>query len=156
MTVIARRVAATPARTAAETWLTIVDLIAPSDGTARRELTAIGGVAACLIADEAMRQTPIVVWGVGPLLRVYCLYDEDAITGDEASEGTLGWCPTEGDWSMSLPCPDADLSWVQEALKRVTLRVTARGPSDTVPPDSSDDRGSLTEAEIDVQAFLRP
>jgi hypothetical protein len=39
-----------------------------------------------LIAAEAMRDSPIVVHGVGPRLRVYCLYDDEAILGEGVSD----------------------------------------------------------------------
>ena len=38
MTVVARRIRATPERGASDAWQVIVDLIAPKDGAARREL----------------------------------------------------------------------------------------------------------------------
>ena len=44
MTVVARRVVASPVRTATETWAVIIDILAPRDGAARKELAGIGGV----------------------------------------------------------------------------------------------------------------
>ena len=41
MTVVARRIRATPERGASDAWQLIVDLIAPKDGTARSELLGI-------------------------------------------------------------------------------------------------------------------
>lgn len=69
-TVVVRRIAATPARPAAEAWGVIVDLLAPPGSIARQELDRAGGVAMSLIAAEAMRDSPIVVHGVGSRLRL--------------------------------------------------------------------------------------
>ena len=38
-----------------------------------------------------MRNSPVVVHGVGPRLRVYCVYDEDAILEEGVSEEPLAW-----------------------------------------------------------------
>ena len=157
MTIVARRITATPARSATETWEVILDLLASdSNSLAREELLAISGIACSLIADEAMKTAPIVVYGSGPRVRVYCLYDEDAITGDNAKEDALSFNATEGDWYMSLPCYAADLTWVQEALKKLSNRITARDMATDV--DIEKDRGNPTakDAEIDKEAFLRP
>lgn len=127
MSVIARRIVASPVRTASEVWQIIVDLIAPADGSeARSELGAVAGVGCSLIAAESMRTAPIVVSGVGPRVRIYCLYDDDAIIGERANEGALPVDITAGDWLMSLPCPTEDLSWVQTALIKHSRHVTAR------------------------------
>src|SRR6266536_2943872 len=140
-TVVARRVAATPARSAADAWRVIVSLVAPAGSEARQELDRVGGVAMSLIADEAMRDSPIEVVGVGPRLRIYCLYDTEAILGEGASEGPLAICPTDGSWLMSLPCPKEDLDWVQEALSRVSTRVTARDLKEATSPEPQNETG---------------
>lgn len=155
-TIVVRRVAATPARSAAEAWVIIADIVAPRGSAARQELDRVAGIGMSLVAAEAMRDSPIVVQGAGPRLRVYCLYDDEAILGEGASEDPLSWCPTEGDWAMSLPCLPEDLSWVQAALSRVSTRITARdqaeaGSSETNSPSKErDDLGP-----VDVEAFLR-
>jgi hypothetical protein len=115
VTVIARRFRANPARTAGQTWEAITDLVC-GDDKAKAEFLHVAGVAASLIADEALRQSAIVVAGTGPRLRVYCLYDEDALDGEDANEDPLSWSPTEAGWKTYLPCPTADLSWVSAAL----------------------------------------
>jgi hypothetical protein len=99
MTVLARIVRATPYRHADEAWDIIVSLLAPSGGRARDELMRVAGVATSLIASEAPKDHKIVVWGSGPRVRVSCSYGEDAITGDNANEGSLPRSPTDGDWS---------------------------------------------------------
>ena len=157
-TVIARRVAATPVRPAAEAWDIIVGLITLEGTPARAELASVSGAGMSLVAAEAMREAPIVVWGVGPRLRVYAVYDEDAILGEGLSEDPLTWCPTDGEWAMSLPCPKEDLNWVQASLARSSKRVTARDLSEAVPEEATDGAKRTTEPRgtVDLEAFLRP
>ena len=158
-TVVVRRIRATPGRPAALAWEVIANLLAASGSNARRELDLVAGISSSLIAAEAMRNSPAVVHGVGPRLRLYCVYDEDSLTSEESSEELLAWCPTDGDWAMSLPCPDDDLAWVQEALASLTARITARGWDEPVPADEAvhqvKDSGIHTR-EIDVEAYWRP
>jgi hypothetical protein len=103
MTVVARTFCSIPKRSALDTWAAIVDLLAPRAGSdSRRELDSVAGIASSLITREAMT-APIVVYGCGPRVRIYCVYNEDAITGDAASENKLAFDATDGDWHMSLP-----------------------------------------------------
>lgn len=156
--VVARRVVATPVRAAAEAWDLIVGLIALPGTAARAELAAVAGVGMSLLAAEAMRDEPIVVWGVGPRLRIYAIYDEDAILRENVSEEPLTWCPTDGEWQISLPCPHEDLTWVQATLARSSSRVTARELGAAVPDERSDGVAQTTEPKgsVDLEAFLRP
>lgn len=155
MTVVVRRIIATPARSASTAWATIVDLLAPDqDSDARKELESVAGVASSLISDEAFKNAPSVVYGSGPRVRIYCLYDEESITGDNASESALAFVPTNGDWRMSLPCPTDDLDWVQNTLKKLSSRITARDVNDAVADENSKSQSSSTSLEIDREAFL--
>jgi hypothetical protein len=158
VTVVSRRVAATPARSAAAAWTLIVDLIAPKGTAARAELDGLAGIGMAIVASEAMRESPLVVRGSGPLLRIYCVYDERAILGEGLSEDPLPWCPIDGDWAMSLPCPAEDLSWVQPALTRISTRVTARNLAEQAPASEVAQQGqeAVNLGDIDTEAFLRP
>jgi hypothetical protein len=155
MTVLARVVRATPFRPAGEAWEVIVGLLAPDGGAARDELMKIAGVATSLIAAEAPKDDKIVVWGGGPLVRVSCVYDDDAITGDNANETKLARSPTDGDWRMSLPCAEEDLTWVQAALAKKSARITARKFGEKLDTDADEGESAAT-ATIDKEAFLRP
>ena len=155
MTTIARRVIAEPVRLASETWKTILDLLAPeSDNKARGELLAIIGIASSLIADETIKDSPIVVSGVGPRIRIYGLYGEDAIVGDDANESDLATSPLTGEWTMSLPCHQEDIEWIQSALKKWSTHVKARDMS--LPLDDTETEASGKSASINLEAFLRP
>jgi hypothetical protein len=100
----------------------------------------------------------IVVWGVGPRLRVYAVHDEDAMLGENVFEDPLTWCPTDGEWAMSLPCPKEDLSWVQASLARSSKRVTVRELGAAALDEPSDGAEWTTQAHgsVDLEAFLRP
>lgn len=157
-TIVVRRIAATPARPAIEAWRIILGLLAPLDTAAWKELERVGGLVTAMIAAEAMRESPIVVYGVGSRLRVYCVYDDDAILGEDVTEDSLSWCPTDGDWAMSLPCPSDDLAWMEPALARITSRVTVRDLAEAAPAESEGQtRKSSDElGPVDVEAFLKP
>jgi hypothetical protein len=156
MTVVARRIKATPARSASEAWLVIVNLLAPRASAARDELLRVEGIASSLIASLAMKDAPIVAYGHGPRVRIYCLYDDDAASGDQADEGQLAACPTEGDWSLSLPAPTEDLAWASKALSSRSSRVTTRDMSDSVTDQDGEENQKTAITAIDMEAFFRP
>src|SRR5262245_44019029 len=105
MSIVARHVASTSARTAVETWAKVTELFVLAVGSAvRKDVDRAVGVACAAIASEVTKDAPIVIWGVGPRVRVYCIFDEDAVTGDGVHEDALTSCPTDGDWKMSIPC----------------------------------------------------
>lgn len=157
MGAIARRVRSTPFRTASETWTTIIGLVAVSESGAAQELERVRGVCASVIASEAPGNAPIIVSGVGDQVRIYCLFGDEAVVGDNASESPLAWDPTNGDWAMSLPCDADDLEWIRETLSKGSLHVTARDSKEaslgTTSNGSSADR--VTGA-VDREAFFRP
>jgi hypothetical protein len=157
MTVLGRHVRATPYRSADEAWEVIVGLLAPGDEAARDELVSVGGVASSLIASEAVKNDSIVVYGAGPRVQVYCLYDEEAVGGERANEQKLPKSPTDGDWSLSLPCPAEDLLWVTEALAKRSTRVTARKLGEAVDANAGKSEGKVnTAVTVDKEAFFRP
>jgi len=157
MTVIARTVASSPARRPVETWTVIMNLIAPNQGGARQELEKLSGIAACMISSETTKDDPIVIWGHGPRIRIYCLFGEDAITGDGVNEEPLPACPTEGAWAMSLPCPPEDLSWINEELRKVSTHVTARATGEPVEAgDTLEGSSQQASSKIDFESFLKP
>ena len=142
-------------------------LLAPDPTSpARRDLDAVAGVACSLITDEALKDDALVVHGVGPRLRVYCLYGDDAIEGDSVNEGALSFVLTDGDWRMSLPCPDEDLPWVQRSLAKASTRVTARALGEAAEGEARDAgaqggaanghaAGAADSSTVNLDAFLR-
>jgi len=155
MTVIVRRVVAAPVRPASNTWALITDLLAPNRGSARTDLQTVSGVASALIASETPKDYPIVIWGEGPRIRIYCLFGEDALAADDKDEDPFANCPTNGDWHLSLPCTEEDLSWVQEELERVANRVSARKLGEPVE-ETEDTARNQESLQVNKDAFLRP
>ena len=154
-TVVRRTFRSTPSRDALATWIAIVDMLTQdSGGEARAELIAVEGIAACVIADHAPSDTPIVVTCDGPRTRIYCLYDEDAIDGSDANENLLGFDPLKGGWRVSLPCQAEDLSWVQNALSELSSRITARELGAAVPDDESLKANKEQSLVLDTKRFL--
>ncbi len=135
-TVLARRVASTPVRTAVRTWDRIVGIIAPDpDSAARKELAKVAGTACASIGSEAPKDAPIVIWAGGPRVRVYCLFDDDAITQDGLNEDALPASPTEGNWRMSIPFLADDVAWAGKSLAAASSRISARSVDDEVETD---------------------
>ncbi len=156
MTTVARRAfRSTPHRDAAATWVAIVDLLvaASANKSAKSELLAVTGTAASLIADQSPKTTPIVVTCDGPRTRIYCLYDDDAIDGSDASEDVFGFDPLKGDWSVSLPCHEDELDWVQKSLARNSPRITARKDGDNTAADG-DSKAAAQSLTLDPKGFL--
>jgi hypothetical protein len=156
-TVIARRIVSTPVRSVSETWATICQLLAPDlASAARRELSAVQGVASSSIASEATKDAAIVVWGGGPRARIYTVFDDDAITNDGVNEDAFPRSPTAGDWRMSIPCPPEDVAWMRAQLAQLSSRVFAR-PLDEDVAEDEDTRGGASHAmKINVGEFMKP
>ena len=155
-TVIVRRVASTPTRTAAQTWEKIAGILAPdpnSDG--RKELAKASGVACASISSEATGDAAIILWGNGPRVRVYCVFDEDAITAEGVNEDALSKLPTEGDWKMSIPCQPEDVKWSNGALTAVSSHISARSLEDDLEDDAAGPVSSPHSVTINVKEFLK-
>lgn len=162
VSVVARTVASIPQRTASETWRVIVDLIAPdSESDARRDLDAVEGVVCSLITDEALADDALLVYGAGPRVRIYAAYGDDAVSGDRVQESALSFVATADGWQVSLPCPEADLTWVKRSLARVSTRVHARElgadveDSRAARDDGASADPSLAASVVDLESFLR-
>lgn len=153
MSTVARRVAATPARTATNTWSVIIKLLSKEGSTGSAELAAIEGLAASLITDEAFRNAPVTVSGSGPQVRIYCVYGEDAVDADGVNENVLAFDATEGDWAMSLPCNAENLEWVTSELSKKSTRITARDPANE--SEATKTATAANAVQIDMEAFLR-
>lgn len=155
-TLLARRVASTPVRTAAQTWATIVEIVAPDpQSAARKELAKAAGVACASISSEATKDAPIVVWDGGPRVRVYCVFDEDAITQEGINEDALPRSPTEGDWKMSIPCLPEDVKWSHAKLVSVSSKISGRSVDEDVEDDQTATAASTPSIDINLGEFLK-
>ena len=155
-TVITRLFASTPQRTAGTTWTAIISILAPDkSGSAYAELVKIAGVAASLIASEAPANDAIYVYGNGPQVRLYCLFGDDAVSGDGVNEEAFSEAPTEGDWRMSLPCLAEDLAWTQKTLKSLSSRITARAVGEDMEYEKTKNAQGSTALVLDLKEFLK-
>lgn len=142
MSVIARSIVSTPERSTSSTWEFITDLICQSNESSTQEFKAVAGLAAACISEEAFNNHALVVISQGPRLRVYCLYGDDAISGDKRKEEALSWKPIEGEWKAYLPCTEEDFDWIKTALATKSPRFFAYNIVDGLPSDSEDNKNS--------------
>lgn len=156
MSTVARNFASIPERSASETWTAIIAILAPdSSSSAHAELKSVSGVLNSIITRETCQGAPIVVHGgPGPRVRVYCTHGEDAIAGEGTNEATLTTTPTQGNWKMSVPCPEDDLGWISDELRKKSSRITAREMSSLVDEDDESERADETQ-EVNLEAYLR-
>lgn len=117
MTVITRNFSASPQRTASEVWTVIIETIAANNEKIQNTLKTISGIASSIIADETPESDAITVIGSGPRLRIYCIYGENAISG-ENSESVLSWNIFESEWQIYFPVRKEDLEWTSRELKQ--------------------------------------
>lgn len=155
MTVVSRRITATPARSASAAWDVIVDMVAPSAGPARSELQSIAGIASTVISDEALKSDACVVYGSGPRLRIYCVYNDDALSSENINESALTFVPTDEPWHMSLPCLPEDVSWITDALRKKSTHVVARAIGTDVEDEQSEKASAVGQAVVNREAFFR-
>jgi hypothetical protein len=156
-TVLARRVASTPLRTASQTWAKITEILAPDPASsARAELLKAAGVACSSISSEATRDAAIVVRGAGPRVRIYCVFDNDAITGDDVTEDALPRSPMDGDWRMSIPCLPEDVAWSSKQLASMSPRISARAMDEDVEEEDAGSNTATPALTINAAEFLKP
>ena len=154
-TVISRKFRSSPFRNTHDTWMAIVELLTGGKSTeARKTLVAVAGVAASCIADHSPESAPIIITCDGPRTRIYCLYDEDALDGADAQEGTLGFDALNGDWAVSIPCHKDELSWVIDALAAHSTRITARDMDSGLATDEKA-ASSDTSLALDLEGFMK-
>ena len=157
-TVIARRIRATPERLSSDAWQLITDLLVPNhDSDVLAEFNAIAGIGALCVENEALKGSPLVVRGAGPQVRVYCLYGDDAITGDQASETPLPSIPTVEEWQVSLPVLAEDMEWiVKDFAKKGIIRITVRDSTEPVAAsDREEQTNQASSLRINEETFRR-
>jgi hypothetical protein len=153
--VASRTFVSTPKRDAGATWTAIVDFLTrKQECPARTELLSISGIAASLIADQAPKDDAIVITCDGPRTRIYCIYDDDAITESDANEDPIGFDPLRGNWCLSLPCLKDDLAWVQNALRKCSARITARELGDNIAEQDKSETRQENILTLDPKGFL--
>ena len=88
-------------------------------------------------------------------MRVYCVFDDDAITNDGVNEDPLPKSPTEGDWRMSIPCLSEDVEWSRGKLTAVSSRISARSVDEDVADDKAAADAAAPAIGINLGEFLK-
>jgi hypothetical protein len=133
MSTVARRFLASPVRLSSAAWEAISRVICQGDERAAAEFAKISGIASSLINDQIFKDNPLILKNEGPRLRVYCIYGEDAVSGDDKNEDSLSWKPTAKDWHAFLPCSDEEYSEMKGLLKVKSAKFTLYNIEDGVP-----------------------
>lgn len=154
MTVVARRFLARPVRHASAAWAAITDCVCKSNAQSRKEFEKVKGVASALIASDILQEHPLVIIGSGPRVRIYCLYDEDAISGDDKNEDTFGWDPSEGDWTAYLPCLTEEFDFFKAELAKKTDRILCYD-SELGIADEEESSSKYRSLTIDIEGYRR-
>ncbi|HEX8817014.1 MAG TPA: hypothetical protein VF753_16075 [Terriglobales bacterium] len=116
---VRRDISSIPHRSASETWQRVVDLVTGPGSRDAQQLRSAAGVMGSIITDEHPARRAIMLEGVGPQLRIYLRYGMKAL--EEGSKvDSLTWNPTEGDWTMHVPCDDENIAWVKKSLAACT------------------------------------
>jgi hypothetical protein len=150
MTVIGRRVASVPVRTASETWDAICELLTAAGDPARADLRRAADLVSMLIAEEYTSTAPIVVSGAGPQIRIYTLHGDDAIGADDDVTPVRGYL-TRGKWEVSLPAGEIDLEYAMNAVAQLP-RIRVRELSSALPTTGAAAGAGVT---IDAEALAK-
>jgi len=154
MSVISRRVISNPERTTIETWEKITNIICHSSDKAKKEFVLVSNVVGSLLSEEFMKDYPMTVKGTGAQLRVYCLYGEDAITGEDANEDELSWDIVAGNWTVYLPCSSEELSFYEKSLSSLSDNFKVYDFSEGIDKeDYNSNVNKQADFTIDKEAF---
>lgn len=119
---VRRDVSSIPHRSGGETWQRIIDLVTGRGSNDVQQLKNAAGVMGSIITDEHPARRAIMVEGVGPQLRIYCVYGMNAIE-EGGKVDPLTWNPTAGDWTMHVPCDAENIDWVKQSLSKTSPRI---------------------------------
>lgn len=143
---IRRDIASIPERSASETWQRIIDLVTSGKSTDVQQLKAAAGVMGSIITDEHPAVRPILLEGVGPQLRIYCSYGMNAIEQGSKVD-SLNWNPTDGDWTMHVPCDAENIDWVKKSLAGTSSRIKV---FDVADEDRADEEQQQASAKSEI------
>jgi hypothetical protein len=146
---IRRDVSSIPQRSAAETWQRIIDLVTGPGSKDAQQLKDAASVMASIITDEHPASRAFMVEGVGPQLRIYCRFGMKAIEeGDDVD--ALTWNPTEGEWTMHVPCDAENIDWVKASLSRTSPRMKVFDVEETDRAEEQQDRAAKSTDDLTV------
>lgn len=143
---VRRDISSIPERSASETWQRITDLVTGKGSVDAQQLKSAAGVMGSIITDEHPAARPILLEGAGPQLRIYCAYGMDAIEMGTKVD-SLNWNPTDGDWTMHVPCDAENLDWVRKSLAGSSPRIKA---FDVADEDRAEDEEQKASAKSEI------
>lgn len=144
---VRRDIASIPLRCAAETWARYKVLVTGTGSEDVPQFDAAASVMASLITDEAFRERPLTLTGVGDRLVVYLSHGREALEAGEQVD-RLGWNPTAGDWCLYVPCPEEQYDWAKKALAARAPRFAVLRPEEEIREEAS--RVSTRKVAVDV------
>ena len=126
-----RDIASVPLRSGEATWAAITDLISGPDTVDMAQLPAAASIMAMLISEEIHSEEPLTLVGASVRVVIYCAFGSDAlIMGEEIDPLPVN--PTDGDWTLYVPCPESDLDWATKTLcaraPRIVLHEAGKAP----------------------------
>lgn len=145
---VRRDISSIPHRSASETWQLIIDLVTRPGSGDVQQLKAAAGVMGSIITDEHPARRAIILEGVGPQLRIYCRYGMKAVEESGAVD-SLTWNPTDGDWTMHVPCDAENMDWVKKSLAATSQRIKVFDVEETERADE-EEKAAKTAASITV------
>jgi hypothetical protein len=117
-------------------------------------LLAVTGIAAQLISTENIKDYPIISAGSGSRVRIYCVYDEEALDEDNANEAAFAFDPTASDWKVSIPVGAEDVAWSKAELSKHSARITVREKTEEFGGEDKEESSS-SALKVDLTAFLK-
>lgn len=146
-TVVTRKFAASPVHPAAEVWTAMIKAIANDNDQIKAELNSVVGIAASIIAERTPASFPITIIGSGSRLRLYCLYDDDAVSED-IHEDPISWNLFESDWRVHFPAAKSDLDWINKILEEKGSHFVAYLTGEKIKGD--EDTSGSTPAQLTI------
>ena len=115
------------------------------------QLSAAASVMATLLTEDIYADHPLTLKGKAVRLVIYGAYGTDAISLEDPDP--LQQNPTEGDWTLFVPCPDEDLDWTRETLAKRAPRIRVHAVDET-PAEIAEEKAEATHAfAIDWEAI---
>jgi hypothetical protein len=151
---IKRDLASIPHRSAAETWSRYQALVTGTGSMDVGQLDAAASVMISLITDEAFKERPLTLTGVGDRLVVYLTHGQDALEiGDDVD--LLNWNPTAGDWRLFVPSTEEQYDWVKKTLAARAPRLFVLRPEEEIREEPSRTGGQNATVEVNWEAICR-
>jgi hypothetical protein len=107
-----------------------------------------------LITDEAFRDEPLTLTGVGHRLVAYLLHGHEALEAG-ANVDKLAWNPTAGDWKLYVACPEEQYDWAKKTLAARAPRFVVLKPGETVKGEEEEAEAAKAAVGVNWGVFGR-